>query len=36
MDDIRTLMSEVELRIKETKQHTYDFKRDVILGAHPE
>lgn len=33
MDDIRTLMEEVELRIKETKQETYEFKRDIILGA---
>lgn len=32
MDDIRTLMKEVDLRIKETKQQTYEFKRDVILG----
>jgi hypothetical protein len=33
VDDIRTLMEEVDLRIKETKQQTYEFKRDVILGA---
>jgi hypothetical protein len=32
VDDIRTLMEEVDMRIKETKQETYEFKRDVILG----
>jgi hypothetical protein len=32
VDDIRTLMEEIDLRIKETKQETYEFKRDVILG----
>jgi hypothetical protein len=32
LDDIKTLMEEVDLRIKETKQETYEFKRDVILG----
>lgn len=32
MDGIRTLMEEVDMRIKETKQETYEFKRDVILG----
>lgn len=33
VDDIRTLMEEVDMRIKETKQDTYEFKRDIILGA---
>lgn len=32
VDDIRTLMEEIDMRIKETKQQTYEFKRDVILG----
>lgn len=32
VDDIRTLMEEVDIRIKETKQGTYEFKRDIILG----
>lgn len=32
VDDIRTLMEEIDTRIKETKQETYEFKRDVILG----
>lgn len=35
MDDIRTLMEEVDMRIKETKQDTYEFKRDIILGEIP-
>jgi hypothetical protein len=34
VDDIRTLMEEVDMRIKETKQETYEFKRDVILGEY--
>jgi hypothetical protein len=25
-------MEEIDMRIKETKQETYEFKRDVILG----
>jgi hypothetical protein len=33
MDDLRTLMEEVNLRIGETKKATYDFKRDVILSG---
>ena len=32
VDDIRTLMEEIDMRIKETKQQTYEFKRNVILG----
>jgi hypothetical protein len=31
--DIRTLMEEVDLRIAETKKDTYEFKRDIIIGA---
>lgn len=33
LDDIKTLMEEVEIRISETKRDTLDFKRDIILGA---
>jgi len=33
MDDIRTLMEEVDMRIAETKKDTYEFKRDIIIGA---
>eukprot|EP00955_Chlamydomonas_euryale_P092817 364743-Chlamydomonas_euryale.AAC.16 len=33
IDDIRTLMEEVDMRIAETKKDTYEFKRDVIIGA---
>ena len=33
IDDIRTLMEEVDLRIAETKKDTYEFKRDIIIGA---
>ncbi|EFJ49167.1 hypothetical protein VOLCADRAFT_104371 [Volvox carteri f. nagariensis] len=33
IDDIRTLMEEVDMRIAETKKDTYEFKRDIIIGA---
>ena len=33
VDDIRTLMEEVNLRIAETKKDTYEFKRDIIIGG---
>jgi hypothetical protein len=33
VDDIRTLMEEVDLRIAETKKDTYEFKRDIIIGG---
>ena len=33
VDDIRTLMEEVDMRISETKKTTYEFKRDIILGG---
>ena len=32
-DDIRTLMEEVDMRINETKNSTYEFKRDIIVGG---
>ena len=31
--DIRTLMEEVDMRIGETKNATYEFKRDIIMGG---
>ena len=33
IDDIKTLMEEVDMRITETKKDTYEFKRDIIIGA---
>lgn len=33
VDDIRTLMEEVDMRIGETKKATYEFKRDIIMGG---
>mmetsp|Transcript_10190 Transcript_10190/g.25401 ORF Transcript_10190/g.25401 Transcript_10190/m.25401 type:complete len:383 (-) Transcript_10190:297-1445(-) len=33
IDDIRTLMEEVDMRIAECKKDTYEFKRDIIIGA---
>ncbi|KAJ9514524.1 hypothetical protein QJQ45_016262 [Haematococcus lacustris] len=33
IDDIKTLMEEVDMRIAETKKDTYEFKRDIIIGA---
>eukprot|EP00878_Enallax_costatus_P022074 GHUV01023406.1.p1 GENE.GHUV01023406.1~~GHUV01023406.1.p1 ORF type:complete len:345 (+),score=132.90 GHUV01023406.1:197-1231(+) len=33
IDDIRTLMEEVDMRIAETKKDTYEFKRDIIIGG---
>jgi len=33
IDDIKTLMEEVDMRISETKKDTYEFKRDIIIGA---
>jgi hypothetical protein len=33
LDDIRTLMEEVDMRITETRKDTYEFKRDIIIGA---
>lgn len=33
MDDIRTLMEEVDLRIGEAKKSTYEFKRDVVMAG---
>eukprot|EP00882_Tetradesmus_deserticola_P033401 GHRQ01038158.1.p3 GENE.GHRQ01038158.1~~GHRQ01038158.1.p3 ORF type:complete len:119 (+),score=34.91 GHRQ01038158.1:965-1321(+) len=33
VDDIRTLVEEVDLRIAETKKDTYEFKRDIIIGG---
>lgn len=33
IDDIRTLMEEVDMRIAETKKDTYEFKRDIIIAA---
>eukprot|EP00775_Hariotina_reticulata_P003207 gene3207-3484_t len=33
VDDIQTLMEEVDLRIAETKKATYEFKRDIIIGG---
>ena len=33
IDDIRTLMEEVEMRIGEIKKATYEFKRDIILAG---
>jgi hypothetical protein len=33
VDDIRTLMEEVGMRVSETKKATYDFKRDIIIGG---
>lgn len=33
IDDIRTLMEEVDMRIAETRKDTYEFKRDIIIGA---
>jgi hypothetical protein len=33
VDDIRTLMEEVDMRINETRRDTYEFKRDIIIGA---
>mmetsp|Transcript_17568 Transcript_17568/g.30149 ORF Transcript_17568/g.30149 Transcript_17568/m.30149 type:complete len:351 (-) Transcript_17568:663-1715(-) len=33
IDDIRTLMEEVDMRIAETKKDTYEFKRDIIIGS---
>jgi hypothetical protein len=33
VDDIKTLMEEVDMRIAETKKDTYEFKRDIIIGA---
>jgi hypothetical protein len=31
--DIKTLMEEVDMRIAETKKDTFEFKRDIIIGA---
>jgi hypothetical protein len=31
--DIQTLMEEVDMRIAETKKDTFEFKRDIIIGA---
>ncbi|MEW5300060.1 MAG: hypothetical protein WDW36_003019 [Sanguina aurantia] len=33
IDDIKTLMEEVDMRIAETKKDTYEFKRDIIISA---
>lgn len=33
IEDIKTLMEEVDMRIAETKKDTYEFKRDIIIGA---
>ncbi len=33
VDDIRTLVEEVDMRIAETKRATYEFKRDIIMGG---
>lgn len=33
VDDIRTLMEEVDLRIGEAKKSTYEFKRDVVMAC---
>ena len=33
INDIRTLMEEVDMRIAETKKDTYEFKRDIIIGS---
>lgn len=33
VDDIRTLMEEVDLRIGEAKKSTYEFKRDVVMAG---
>uniref|UniRef100_A0A7S0UUC6 Cilia- and flagella-associated protein 263 n=1 Tax=Polytomella parva TaxID=51329 RepID=A0A7S0UUC6_9CHLO len=33
IDDIKTLMEEVDMRIAETKKDTYEFKRDIIIAS---
>ncbi len=33
VDDIRTLMEEVDMRMTEAKKDTYEFKRDIIIGG---
>ncbi len=33
VEDIRTLVEEVEQRLAEARKGTYEFKRDVILGT---
>ena len=33
LDDLRAMIEENELRITETKKNTYEFKRDIVIGA---
>jgi len=33
LDDLRAMMEETDLRIAETKKDTYEFKRDIVVGA---
>jgi len=33
LDELRALMEETDLRIAETKKDTYEFKRDIVVGA---
>ncbi|GMH44755.1 hypothetical protein BSKO_12707 [Bryopsis sp. KO-2023] len=33
IDEIKTLIEEVNMRIAEVKKETYEFKRDIIMGA---
>ena len=33
LDDLRAMVEENEMRITETKKNTYEFKRDIVIGA---
>lgn len=33
LDELRAMMEETDLRIAETKKDTYEFKRDIVVGA---
>jgi len=33
LDELRSMMEETDLRIAETKKDTYEFKRDIVVGA---
>ena len=33
LDDLRAMIEENEMRIAETKKNTYEFKRDIVIGA---
>jgi hypothetical protein len=33
LSELRALLEETDLRIAETKKDTYEFKRDIVVGA---